>query len=353
MADIIRQYGTEYLHQYNNRILPSHRKVMQHISDCRTPVMGGQKWRCAACGKVHYSYHSCRDRHCPRCQHDRCEQWMQKQIDLLLPVPYFLATITVPEPMRSLFRSRQKILYHLLFKASAEALMMLARDKRFLGAQIGLIGILHTWTRKLAYHPHIHFLIPGGGIRDKDQRWKYAKQDFLIHVKPLSRFIRRRFREYLKESGLDQLVSPKVWTQDWVCHMKPVGTGEASVKYLAPYVFRVALSNRNILCVKQDNVTFRYKPSGESHYQTCTLNVHEFLRRFLQHVLPRGFVKIRYFGFLATKKRNQLDCIKEQIGIRLCRKSPLYPNKRPIMTCPECGQNLVFVCEIPQKRQPP
>jgi hypothetical protein len=352
MADIIRRYGTEYLNKFSESILPSHRKVMHHIASCRTPDMGGQKWLCSSCGKIHYSYHSCRNRHCPKCQNDRIDDWLEKQFELLLSVPYFMATVTVPEGLRSVFRSRQKTMYHLFFKASAEAIMCLAKDKRFLGADIGMMGILQTWTRQLVYHPHIHFLIPGGGIR-KD-RWKYSRPDFLVHVKPLSRLIRRLFRKNLKQTDLFNQVPQSVWKKDWVCHIEPVGNGEAVLKYLAPYVYRVAVSDRNILSVKDKRVTFRYKDKENDRFKICALDAFEFLRRFLQHVLPKGFVKVRYFGFLATKKREHLDHIKELIGIRLSCKSSSYPkkSKKPMM-CPDCGCVLIFVCEIPGNRGPP
>lgn len=352
LADIVCQYGTAYLEKYKENILPSHKKVMHHIASCRTSVMGGQKYICTKCGKVHYSYHSCRDRHCPKCQNDRIDEWLEKQVDLLLQVPYFMATITVPEGLRGPCRSHQKELYHLLFKASAEAIILLAKDKRFLGADIGLLGILQTWTRQLVYHPHIHFLIPGGGLRNN--RWKYAKSDFLVHVKPLSRLIRRKFREMIKKTNIDHHIPKSVWKQEWVCHIEPTGNGEAVLKYLVPYVYRVAISDKNILKLEEDRVTFRYKNRKEKRFITCTLDVFEFLRRYLQHVLPKGFVKVRYFGFLATKKRNQLKVIKERIGRRLSDKRPSYPVKlKKPMTCPDCGNVLVFICEIPRYRGPP
>jgi len=352
LADIIRQYGTDYYQKHQKDILPSHAKTMRDVIRCRTPELGGQTWHCDRCGKNVYSYHSCRNRHCPKCQHDKAQAWLEQQFDLLLPVPYFMATITVPEALRPLFRSRQKKMYHLFFRAAAEAIMLLAKDKRFLGADIGLLGILQTWTRKLVYHPHIHFLIPGGGIRN--DRWKYSKPEFLIHVKPLSRLIRRRFREWLQKTDLYPQVPKSVWLQEWVCHIQPVGNGEALLKYLAPYVFRVAVSDRNILKVKDGRVTFQYKDSQNDQFRICSLDAFEFLRRFLQHVLPKGFVKVRYFGFLATKKRKDLNHVKERIGKRLCRKSSSYPKKlKKPMTCPDCGSVLVFVCEIPPFRGPP
>jgi hypothetical protein len=352
MADIVCQYGSEYRKQFSKSILPSHRKTLNHIASCRTPDMGGRKYLCRECNKFHYSYHSCRDRHCPKCQNDRIDDWLARQFDLLLSVPYFMATVTVPEGLRSVFRSHQKKMYHLFFRASAEAIMLLAKDKRFLGADIGLMGILQTWTRQLIYHPHIHFLIPGGGIRN--DRWKYSKSGFFIHGKPLSRLIRGKFRAALKDAGLYDLIPEKVWTQEWVCDVKAVGNGQAVLKYLAPYVYRVAIIDRNILNVKSGKVTFRYKDGNNKAFQTCTLNVHKFLHRFLQHVLPKGFVKVRYFGFLATKKREKLRDIKELIGMRLSGKRASYPkNPKKPMTCPDCGNRLVFVCEIPRYRGPP
>jgi hypothetical protein len=352
MADIVCQYGIEYLNKFSDSILPSHRKALNYIASCRTPVMGGQKYLCETCGKIHYSYHSCRDRHCPKCQNDRVDEWLERQFDLLLSVPYFMATVTVPEALRPIFRSNQKIMYHLFFKASAQAIMLLAQDKRFLGADIGMMGILQTWTRMLVYHPHIHYLIPGGGIR-KD-RWKYSRPDFLVHVKPLSRLIRRLFREILKQTDLFNQVPQSVWKQEWVCHIEPVGNGEAVLKYLAPYVYRVAVSDRNILSVMNGKVTFRYRERSNKSFRYSTLYAFEFLRRFLQHVLPKGFVKVRYFGFLATKKRDYLDHIKERIGMRLSGKKSSYPKKiKKPMTCPDCGSVLIFICEIPRYRGPP
>ncbi len=314
--------------------------------------MGGQEYLCKTCGKIHYSYHSCRDRHCPKCQNDRIDQWLEKQFDLLLQVPYFMATITVPKWLRSVFRSNQKIMYRIFFKASAEAIMLLAKDKRFLGADIGLMGILQTWTQLLVYHPHLHFVIPGGGIRNN--RWKYCKPDFFIHGKPLGIIIRAKFRDAVKEAGLYHLVPNQTWKQDWICDVKPVGNGQAVLKYLAPYVYRGALSDRNILNVKNDRVTFQYKDRTDKTFKKYTLDAFEFMRRYLQHVLPKGFVKVRYFGLLATKKRKILDHVNELIGKRLSGKSLCYPKKpKKPMTCPDCGQVLVFICEIPRYRGPP
>jgi hypothetical protein len=348
LADILRRYGTDYFKQHPKDILPSHVKTVRDVIRCRTPDLGGQTWHCDQCGKTHYSYHSCRNRHCPRCQHDRAQAWLEQQFDLLLSVPYFMATVTVPEGLRLAFQHRQKQFYSIFFKASAKAIMALARDKRFLGADIGLIGVLQTWTRMIAYHPHIHFLIPGGGV--VCNRWKWSKPDFLIHVRPLSRLIRRYFREALKQTDCFPIVPSSVWKQDWVCHVEPVGTGEAVLKYLAPYIFRVAISDRNILSVQNGQVTFRYRDGENDALRTCTLPAGEFIRRFLQHVLPRGFVKVRYFGFLATKKRANLDRVKELIGRRLLGKSTPHPSRKAfVMRCPDCKVPMIFISELPKQ----
>jgi hypothetical protein len=352
LADIVCRYGAEYLKKHDQQILPSHRKVMRRIASCRTPAMGGRKYVCDTCGKVHYSYHSCRDRHCPKCQNDRVSAWLEKQAALLLPVHYFMVTPTVPGALRPVFRSHQKKMYHLFFKAAAESILCLAKDKRFLGAEIGMMGVLQTWTRQLAYHPHIHFLVPGGGIRN--DRWKYAKPDFFIHGNPLACMIRGKFRYFLKQEGLLYLVPKDVWKTEWVCDVKAVGSGEAVLKYLAPYVYRIGISDRNILSLSNGNVTFRYKKRNSKSFDTCTLPALEFLRRYLQHVLPRGFVKVRYFGFLATKKRQHPDHVKELIGKRLsCKSSPHPAKPKKPMTCPDCGHLLIFISFIPKERGPP
>ena len=353
LADIIRLYAAELLDKVGSSLLPSHRKTMQHIVKCRTPALGGETWECSECGKLHYSYHSCRNRHCPKCQHDRAELWLSKQQDLLLPAPYFLATVTVPRELRALFQRHQRVLYHILFQAAAQAIMTLARDKKYLGADIGMMGVLHTWKRNLDYHPHIHFLIPGGGVTLDGKRWKYAKPDFLVHVRPLSLLIRRLFREALKETDLYEQVPTTVWRSKWVSHIKSVGDGSAALKYLAPYIMRVALSDKNILNLKDGMVTFRYKDAKTGQFRTRCLPALDFIQQFLKHVLPKGFVKVRYFGFLATKKRDALDVIKELIGIRQDANDEKDKETEKVMRCPDCGGILIFIAELPKRRGPP
>lgn len=349
LADIIRQHLSDLIVD-GKPVLPSQKKVLRQIAECRTPSLGGQKWQCCKCHQEHYSFHSCRNRHCPRCQQDRAQDWLSKQQSLLLPAPYFLVTVTVPKELRSACYYHQRQLYHMLFQASAKALLTLAQERKHLGAEIGILGVLHTWRRDLNYHPHIHFLIPGGGI--VNGRWKYAKADFLVPLKPLSLLIRRLFRDGLKQRQFYRHIDQTVWRTNWVVHIKPVGDGRAALKYLAPYIMRVALSNKNILSLKDGMVTWRYKESKTNTWKRRSLPAGDFLRLFLRHVLPKGFVKVRYFGYLATKKRGALDVIKEQISKRLTVEESDKPKER-VMRCPACGGELEYVAELPRRRGPP
>lgn len=296
LADIFRQHGPVYRRQFAQQILPSHKQAMQAIVDCRTVAMGGHVYACTTCGHTEYRYHSCRNRHCPQCQGDRAHEWLERQQEMLLPVPYYLLTFTLPAALRSLARSHQKLVYNLLFRASAAATQKMAQNPRFLGGAVGMIGVLHTWGRNLSYHPHVHYLVPAGAW--DELLWRYGRsRRFLLPVRALSKLFRATFREALKKSDCFQRVPTAVWSQDWVVHCQPVGRGRRALRYLAPYIFRVALSNRRLVAMTDESVTFRYRPSGSREWRLCTVSAVEFLRRFLQHVLPKGFVKARYYGF--------------------------------------------------------
>jgi hypothetical protein len=216
LADIFRLHGPEYVAKYGDRMLPSHLKVLRDVTRCRTDDLGGQVWFCQNCNEYHYSYHSCKNRHCPKCQNDQATVWLAEQEQLLLPVPYFMATFTLPEELREIARSHQKIIYNLLFRASAEALQTLAADPKYIGGIIGMIGVLQTWTRDLAYHPHIHYLIPAGGLDKANKAWRSAKNNFLMPVKALSILFRAKFRDALKKEGLYEKIPKTAWKKDWV-----------------------------------------------------------------------------------------------------------------------------------------
>jgi hypothetical protein len=312
LATIFRQHSAAYCQQFGSRLPQNHWQAMRAIEQCRTEALGGHIYLCQACNEVLYSYHSCRNRHCPKCQNEKAQQWLEKQQDFLLPVPYFLLTFTVPAAINSTALNNQALIYDLIFRASAAATQHLARDPRFVGGQIGMIGILHTWGRNLSYHPHVHYLVPAGGI-DKDGNWLTSRKSFLLPVKALSKIFRAKFRAALQRTAHYQKIPTEVWHQDWVVHCQPVGSGQHALKYLAPYIFRVAISNNRILKMQDGKVTFYYKASDTGKARICTLSAIEFIRRFLQHVLPKGFVKIRYYGFFSPGCRAKLAALRQQL----------------------------------------
>lgn len=345
LAEIFRQYGSEYRAKYEQRMPVSHKVAMRAIEQCRTEQLGGHVYRCEACQISQYSYHSCRNRHCPKCQYQAGQRWFERQQQWLLPTPYFMVTFTLPEPLRKIARRHQKVIYHLLMQTAAAALQQLAQDRRFVGGQIGMIGVLHTWGRDLNYHPHVHFLVPGGGLSADGQEWLASRPAFLVHVKPLSRLFKAKFRIALQKTELFKQVPYHLWGQAWVVHSQAVGNGQAALKYLARYIFRVAISNQRIIKVAEGKVTFRYTPSGSKKSKLCTLLAEEFMRRFLQHVLPKGFVKVRYYGLFAPGQRHRLS----QARRLLEAQSPPEPQPttepdltlredKPALLCPKCGQ---------------
>lgn len=336
LAEIFHQHGPAYRDKFKGRIPASHLKVMAAIEQCRTEALGGHTYTCDECGESRYSYHSCKNRHCPKCQNEAGQQWLERQQALLLPVPYFMVTFTLPEGLRTLARSNQRLIYNLLFQISAAALQQLALDPRFVGGQIGFLGVLQTWTRDLHYHPHVHYLVPGGGLSADGQTWLRARNAFFVHVKPLSRLFRAKFRAALKQAGVLGQVPAQVWTQDWVVHCQPVGSGKAALKYLAPYIFRVALSNKRILKLQDGQVTFRYRDSTTRHWKTRTLPAEEFIRRFLQHVLPKGFQKVRYYGFFSPGQRHRLAQVRSLLGLATAPTPTV--TAPPIIPCPSCGR---------------
>ncbi len=290
IADIVRRYAPAYRARYGDRLLPSHDRTLRAIERCRTSALGGHVATCPTCAVTRYCYHSCRNRHCPTCQQDRTQTWLSQQQAFLLPVPYFLVTFTVPATLRNLIRQHQRQLYTLLFRASATALQQLAADPRFLGGQIGLLGVLQTWTRDLRYHPHIHYLVPAVGQLPDGQVVVKPSAAFLVPVKPLAILFRAKFRAALRQLKLADQVPAESWSQPWVVDCRPVGDGHAALNYLAPYVARGPLANNRIVAATDDAVTFWYRDGTTKRRRTCTVSPSEFLRRFLQHVLPKGFV---------------------------------------------------------------
>ncbi|MFO7944130.1 MAG: IS91 family transposase [Anaerolineales bacterium] len=361
LADIFQREGMQYRTKYGNHMLPSHQQTMRDLSRCRTSELGGHVYSCPACGDVQYQYHSCRNRHCPKCQGQRGREWLEKQQEILLPVPYFLLTFTLPEGLRSLARSNQHLFYNTLFRTSAAAAKRLALDPDYVGGQIGLVGVLHTWGRDLTYHPHVHYLVPAGGI-GKDGEWLPVRNNFLFPVMALSKIFRAKFRDALQKDDCFEHIPAQVWKQDWVVHCQTIGRGVGALKYLAPYIFRVAISNRRIVGFAGGKVTYLYKPHGTKKFKRCTLTADEFIRRFLQHVLPRGFVKVRYYGFLSSAVRPKLKTLRAYLEKTYsCQREDVQGSddasalsqKHPLC-CPVCGCRMKLKRTIPRKgRSPP
>jgi Putative transposase/Transposase zinc-binding domain len=345
LGEIVRQYSAAYRAQYGERMLPSHRALLDALAACRTEALGGHVYSCPACGMMRYSYHSCRNRHCPTCQQDSAQAWLSRQQALLLPLPYFLITFTLPSGLRELARSHQRQLYTLLFRASAAALQQLANDPRFLGGQIGMLSVLQTWTRDLRFHPHVHYLVPALAVAADGTLRQARNPAFLVPVKPLAILFRAKLRAALRQSQLYRQVPTDSWQQDWVVDCRPVGSGVAALKYLAPYIFRVALSNNRIVGVQNDRVTFRYRDGESKQVKLCSLPALTFLGRFLQHVLPKGFVKVRYYGLFSHQQRHLLAEIRQRL--QLATSSTVVPDttlhSQPmpvtpvVVCCPLCG----------------
>jgi hypothetical protein len=355
VADIFRLHGPDYRAHFGNRMLPSHHRAMQDIEQCRTPSLGGQLYYCAQCDEQRYSYHSCKNRHCPKCQNEQANDWLAEQQSLLLPVTHFLVTFTLPAELRALARSNQKTIYNLLFRASSAALQQLALDPRFVGGRLGMVGVLHTWTRQLLYHPHVHYIVTGGGLTT-DGRWRSSRSDFLVPVKALSRIFRAKLRDALKKTDLLAQVETPLWRKDWVVHSESVGSGAQAFQYLAPYIFRVALSNNRLRKLEQGQVTFSYKESASEQLKHCTISAAEFIRRFLQHVLPPRFIKVRYYGLLSPAHRQLLQKARQLLSattskLKSAVVKPLHPSALP--TCPHCAGPLTLLGPLAPRGRPP
>ncbi|MEZ4737257.1 MAG: IS91 family transposase [Caldilineaceae bacterium] len=363
LAEILRRYGPAYRAAYQDELLPSHLRVMWCIENCRTEALGGHVYQCDTCGEIVYSYHSCRNRHCNQCQLDKAEQWLAQQQAMLLPVPYFLVTFTLPQEVRAVAYANQQVVYNLLFRAAAEALQELAADPRFVGGQVGAIGVLHTWKRDLGYHPHVHFLVPGGGLDFVKDRWRPMHNHFFVRVEPLSKLFRAKMRAGLKKAGLYHQIPATAWQQAWVVHSQSVGYGEKAAAYLADYVFRVGIANQRIVNLENDAVTFWYKERKTNRRVYVTLPVFTFIQRFLQHVLPQGFVKVRYYGFLAPGNRQRLALARELLAADYKARQQLMgktQNSDPdgdiprCLACPHCGKPLRLTATLrPRSRCPP
>jgi len=366
LADIFRRHGPAYRAKCADGLLPSHLAAMTAIAQCRTEALGGHLSQCPDCGALEYSSHACKNRHGPKCQHDTATRWLDQQRTLLLPVPSFLVTFTLPEALRPLARAHQHCLYTLLFQTSAAALQALTLDPHSLGGQLGMVGVLHTWTRDLASHPHVHSLVPGGALSPEGPQWLSPRSAaWLVPVRALSRLFRGKCTAALATAGLGDLVPPHVWQQAWVTHCQPAGTGTEVLTDFAPSIYRIALTNNRLETLADGQVTFRVKKRRSAGWKRLTLPAAVFIHRFLQHVLPRGFPTVRYDGFLSPSRRKILPQIRTLLAASASTTLATenlppqdYPLPRlvpqPERRCRTCGGLLVVLGRLsPQPREPP
>ena len=307
LANVIHRFGPKYTTQYAKRMMPSQRRALADIAVCCTEALGGRRYRCDDCQESFWQYHACRNRSCPKCQGKRTEAWLKQREAELLPCDYFHAVTTVPSELRDAFRRDQKFMYGLLMRVSAEAVKELCANKRHLGGLPGILSVLHTWNGQLGYHPHVHMLITGGGISSDGRHWEPARNEYLLPVAVLSKKVAAKFRDAVckQRPEVFKAIPAHAWKRQWVSFVKHYGHGNGAVlNYLSRYVLRVAITNARILAVSPTHVTFRWKDHGTDTWRATRLEGVEFLRRFLQHVLPQGFHKVRYYGLWHHSRRN-------------------------------------------------
>ena len=350
IKDIFQIHAPEYIHKFGEAIPFEHLKVIDAIINCRTDYYGAAIYKCEKCDQIHLVYRSCANRHCPNCQHHKTHQWLATQMERQLPGHHFMITFTMPQGLRRFIRGNQRSCYAAMFAASSKTLKKLAADDKFIGGDLpGFFGVLHTWGRQMAYHPHIHYIVPGGALSKADDRWHPSRIDFFLPVKAMSEIFKAKFRDEMRKNELYSEIPSDVWNQAWIVNCQAVGSGEQSVKYLAPYVFKVAISNSRIIKVENHKVFFKYRQNQSNRSRTMELDVMEFLRRFLQHVLPSGFMKVRYYGFLHSSSSVPLEKVSTLIelayGFEISKpETKIEPFQPP--TCVNCGGPLKYIASI-------
>jgi hypothetical protein len=332
VADIFRQYGYDF--RLTHSLSPEQRRVMRAIERCRTASLGGHVEQCDACGHQRIAYNSCRNRHCPKCQALAKARWLQARLADLLPVDYFHVVFTLPEQLAAVALQNKRVAYNLLFSAASETLRTIAADPRHLGADIGFLAVLHTWDQTLRHHPHLHCVVPGGGLSMGGEGWRSSRPGFFLPVNVLARLFRRLFLQglerayekgklsfhgscaFLAQPTAFKRLLKSVRAREWWVYAKPPFGGPAQVlAYLGRYTHRVAISNQRLLSLKDGKVTFSWRDNRHGQLRaTMTLSAEEFMRRFLLHVLPRGFQRIRQFGLLANRRRDELARCRQLLG---------------------------------------
>ena len=363
VADIFRAHGPAWRQHERGHLSLGQLKVMSAIEQCRSAALGGHALRCSSCAEPQIAYNSCRNRHCPKCQSSAAQRWLEARQADVLPVPYYHVVFTLPAPISAIAYTNKEILYGLLFDVAAETLRTIAADPKHLGARIGTTLVLHTWGSALTHHPHVHGIVPGGGLAPDAERWVPCKPGFFLSVRVLSRFFRRRFLEELQSLHRDgqlqffgdhaDLADAEAFADwlmplrqcEWVVYAKrPFSGPEAVLAYLSRYNHRVAISNSRLVAADDHGVTFRwkdYREHGRTRYKTMTVATPEFMRRFLLHVLPSGFHRIRHYGLLANANRKQdIPTVRELLHepVPVPAADPIATNTvRPTFVCRHCG----------------
>ena len=382
VADIFHRYGAGWRQSHAGHVSLGQLKVMAAIESCRTAALGGHVERCEDCDHSRIAYNSCRNRHCPKCQGVAAKDWLAERQADLLPVGYFHLVFTLPAEIAAIAWHNKTVIYDLLFRASSEALRTIAADPKHLGARIGFTAVLHSWGSAMTHHPHVHMIVPGGGLSPDGERWVHCRPGFFLPVRVLSRLFRRLMLSKLADAHkagrlaffgkLAHLGDPQafaaflapLWAKDWFVHAKPPFAGpEAVLAYLSRYTHRVAIANSRLISLDEEGVTFRYKDyrlNGRHRYRTMTLTPDEFIRRFLLHVLPKGFHRIRHYGLLASANRKaNLVCARKLLAAPDPETVPDDIASADVTTpddhrppCPCCGGRMIIVETFERGAQP-
>ena len=349
IQDLFRAHGPAYLTRFGSSLPSNHNKVIEAIIGCASPANGSLSYGCEACAQEQLLPRCCGNRHCSGCQQHKAYAWLDTQLQRQLPTHHFMLTFTVPEQLRPFIRGHQRIGYGALFEASAGAIKKLAADPKYIGADCpGFLGVLHTWGRQLQYHPHIHYLVPGGALSSEDGRWHASSPGFYLPVHALSAIFRAKFRDAMDEAGLLGEIPTAVWTIDCNVNCQAVGSGQTTLMYLARYVFKVAISDSRIVRFDDTHVCFGYRKVHSNRVRTMGLPIFAFMHRFLQHVLPRGFMKVRYYGFVSPNFSMPLEQIRARVELAqgFAPQAREAAIERPVaptpLCCRHCGGRLRY-----------
>lgn len=347
VRDVFLTYAPKYLQTFGKRMPAHHKKVMQAIIRCRTPDLGTIVCACEQCGNTLQLFRSCGNRHCPTCQGEKALRWFDARIQHLMPVEHFMITCTVPTAFREFFRSHQRFAYSALFQATSTTITSLASEPTYFpGDTPGFFGVLHTWGRQMQYHPHIHYVVPGGAFSSSDNSWHSCSRAFYLPVRIMSAKIKSCFFKLMRKADLLHLLPAEAWRKDWNVNSQPVGNGARSIRYLASYVFRTAISDHRIITVDHNHrVLFRYTDTRSGANEIMSLSPFEFIRRFLQHVLPTGFMKIRYYGFMhpSTSIPLKVAVVLLQALFSLRPPQPTRTQTSSVCSCERCNGAMRFL----------